>query len=318
MPPRRITEYESMKALIIGFGSIGKRHFSLLASHKSIETVSLVTSQIVRHCETFDSVQNVRQIDAFDYFVIATVTTDHLSKLQFLDQHVKGKIVLIENPLFHKPVEYNTRNTVFVGYNLRYHPLMERLFLELNNERIVFFEIVVGQYLPFWNPDRDCRSTYSASKALGGGVLRDLTHELDYLHWLFGKIRTVTGTCQTVSSLEIDAEDLVALVGTTDRGIVFNLRLDYLSRKVRRQITVYTESKTIEADLIHGEMTISQQRDSYTVLRLPVSEQNQTYVRMHDAILSCSPDIHAARFDDGMEVMRAISLIEANAANFGI
>src|SRR5690606_29956228 len=77
-----------------------------------------------------------------------------------------------------------------VAYNLRFMPSAIRL-KELLTEQIVgrihSVSIEVGQYLPDWRPATDYRKNVSACKKLGGGVLLELSHELDYLTWLFGE-----------------------------------------------------------------------------------------------------------------------------------
>ena len=47
--------------------------------------------------------------------------------------------------------------------------------------------------------------------ALGGGILLDAIHELDYLLWLLGPVASVSAELDRVSDLEIDVEDTALL-----------------------------------------------------------------------------------------------------------
>jgi predicted dehydrogenase len=46
----------------------------------------------------------------------------------------------------------------------------------------------IGQYLPGWRPESDYRICVSVQQKLGGGVLLELSHEIDYLSWIFGRV----------------------------------------------------------------------------------------------------------------------------------
>ena len=80
------------------------------------------------------------------------------------------------------------------AYNLRFLPS-----LQAYRERIQFGVIgkvlsvrcEIGQYLPSWRPGSDYRQAVSASRALGGGALLELSHEIDYLRWIFGEVAWV-------------------------------------------------------------------------------------------------------------------------------
>ncbi len=64
----------------------------------------------------------------------------------------------------------------------RHDALAERL----RGRQAITVSAYVGQDIRDWRPGRDHRTTASATQEAGGGVLRDLSHELDYLLWLFG------------------------------------------------------------------------------------------------------------------------------------
>ena len=63
--------------------------------------------------------------------------------------------------------------------------------------------IFCGSYLPNWRSNIDYRKSASAKKHLGGGVLLDLSHELDYVQWLFGKIVIEHCKSKKLSNLNI-------------------------------------------------------------------------------------------------------------------
>ena len=109
---------------------------------------------------------------------------EYLSK-----KNCKNKFVLVEKPLFSKPNKINIKkNKYYVGYNLRFNPIINFLKKKIKSKKIWSVNIFCGSYLPNWRNNIDYRKSSSAKKHLGGGVLLDLSHELDYVQWLFGKI----------------------------------------------------------------------------------------------------------------------------------
>ena len=84
-----------MKALVIGYGSIGKRHCEVLETLVQIDEICLVTSQDVAGKVCYKNLEEVSNLDKFDYFVIATPTFLHLENLKFIDERVSGKIIPI-------------------------------------------------------------------------------------------------------------------------------------------------------------------------------------------------------------------------------
>ena len=80
-------------------------------------------------------------------------------------------------------------------------------FCKLESKKIIHARIESGSYLPNWRPKQDYRSSCSAKKNLGGGVLLELSHELEYLSWIFGKPNWISAWVGKLSSLEIDVED---------------------------------------------------------------------------------------------------------------
>jgi predicted dehydrogenase len=97
-----------------------------------------------------------------------------------------------------------------VGYNLRFMKSLKK-FREILKKntigKILSIRSEVGSYLPSWRPDSDYKKSVSAIKKLGGGVLLELSHDIDYLVWLFGNVKWVSSTIHRQSNLKIDTED---------------------------------------------------------------------------------------------------------------
>jgi len=105
--------------------------------------------------------------------------------------------------------------TLLLGYNLRFLPSLLR-FHDLVKQgligRVLSVRCEVGQFLPAWRPGTDYRKGASSQRALGGGALLELSHELDYLRWIFGEIDSVKATLSRQSDFEIDVEDTAHLI----------------------------------------------------------------------------------------------------------
>ena len=101
-----------------------------------------------------------------------------------------------------------------VGYRLRFAASVREFKREVDSPRfggVLSVRAETGQYLPDWRNGRDYRATASARGESGGGVLRELSHEIDYLRWIFGDIEWLSAWCGKQSDLEIDVEDTVHL-----------------------------------------------------------------------------------------------------------
>ena len=137
-------------------------------------------------------------------------------------------------------------------------------------------------------------------------MIRDLSHELDYLTWMLGKWARVSALGGHFSSLEITSDDIFALMLDTLSCPIVMLQLNYLDRLARRFVIINTANHTIEADLIKGTIMIDRDIESFTI------ERDDTYRSMHEAILSDSTGILCS-LDEGVETLRLIAAAELAA-----
>ena len=242
-------------AIVIGHGSIGQRHVRLLQQLGC--EVAVVSRREINHTPRFETVGIALRSVKADYVVVANATSDHGPTVkQLIDNGYSGRL-LVEKPLGgdYALVRHGAFSLAAVGYNLRFHPAMAALAEELEGECLLAIQVYCGQYLPDWRPGTDYRLSYSADPGQGGGVLRDLSHELDYLLWLGGIWRRVATLGGRFSSLEIRSDDCWAMLVELERCPVASVQINYLDRPGRRQVIVNTERHTYCADLIRATLT---------------------------------------------------------------
>jgi predicted dehydrogenase len=269
-----------VKALVIGYGSIGARHARLLAELGCATAV--VSRRRVDFPIVYPDLISALSGHRPDYVVLANSTNQHHETVRELASAGFDGSVLVEKPLFDhcQPIPTVSFARFFVAYNLRFHPVILRLREILVGEKLLSVQAYVGQYLPDWRPGTDYRQSYSASAAHGGGALRDLSHELDYLGWLCGDWTVLTALGGHVSALEIDSDDLFVLLMQSERCPVVTIQVSYLDRVARRWIVINTQEHTIEADVLNGTLAINGVNETMVV------ERDQTYREMHQAMLS--------------------------------
>lgn len=293
------------KVLVVGYGSIGQRHCEVL------ESMDCDVFKVSRRQQTdksfYPSIEAALEHNEFSHIVIASETTNHLSSLQILDSLNYKNKVLVEKPIFNSiqdlPSLKNTNN-IFVGYNMRFNPLLNRLRETLKEQQVISVSAYVGQYLPDWRPGTDYRKSYSASSKAGGGVLRDLSHELDYLLWLFGPIQHVKAMGGKLSKLEIESEDIISCLAKFDHCSIANITLNYLDRDVSRFLIVNTQQDTLKIDFIEKSFKHNGEEEKLD------NDRNYAYREMHNAILNNPNDIRLCTYQEGIEVMQFIEKIE--------
>jgi predicted dehydrogenase len=263
-------------AVVVGLGSIGQRHARVLRElGYSVTTVSR------RHGGDYDSVARAIAEAHPRYAVVATETAHHAKSLRELaDAGFRGP-VLVEKPIFSSlsPVLSYPFANLAVGYNLRFHPVMTALAERLRGRTAITVSAYVGQDIRDWRPGRDHRTTASATAEAGGGVLRDLSHELDYLLWLFGPWRRVAALGGSSGARQLEVDDHLSLLLEMTGSQAVQVHMDYLDRPGIREIRINLEDETIKADVFGGRLSINGVVHDYP------SERDQTYKAMHVAAI---------------------------------
>ena len=292
-----------MKALVIGHGSIGSRHARLLAAMG--HATAVVSRRTIDVPVTFRNITEAIAEWEPDYVVIASRTNEHRDDFAALASAGFTGTLMIEKPLFdsHLQVPEHAFNAVYVAYNLRFHPLLSRFKALLDETQAHAVHAYVGQYLPDWRPGTDYRKSYSANKSQGGGVLRDLSHELDFLNWTLGGWTRLTSLGGNISELEIDSDDIYSVLFETTRCPVVSLQLNYLDTTLRREFLAMTADGSIRADLIGGTIEVGGKTGSFEVAG------DETYQAEHRAALSGDPG-DLCTLTQGLDAMRMISAIE--------
>ena len=178
------------KVVIIGFGSIGKKHFEIFKKYKLAKKIFIISSQDLKFNEKnvfLTSIRKIKKINP-DYFVISSETSKHLKVIKFIENNFKNKYVLVEKPLSNNLPNFKIKkNLIYVGYNLRFHPVIQYASNLIKNTKIISIDSICRSNLKNWRKVNYTKSS-SASKKKGGGVLLDLSHELDYIYYLFGDL----------------------------------------------------------------------------------------------------------------------------------
>lgn len=247
-----------MNVLIIGLGSIARKHIAALRNiDPEVRIYALRSSLNASEVEGVNNIHNLLDVDlAFDFVIISNPTSLHGKTVESL---LELKIPLfIEKPVFDK-LGYdelieginNSGIPNYVACNLRFLESIEYLhnYIRSNPSRTVNeVNVYCGSYLPEWRPGIDYRQCYSAIPELGGGVNIDLIHDIDYIYWIFGKPMMTRGICRNVSSLGIRAGDY-ANYSLIYPSFTASIILNYYRRDYKRTVEILFDDETWTLDI---------------------------------------------------------------------
>jgi len=294
--------HNNNRVLVVGAGSIGQRHLKNL---RTLGVEKLIACDPDR--ERLKAVEEL-QIPGFASFaesldfakpdIVLICTPPVFHTTQAIEALRIGAHVFIEKPLSDRldEVDYlidearKKSRVVQVGYNLRFNPGIKKLKQLVDDSvvgRVLWARLEVGQYLPDWRPSQDYRKSYSAKRELGGGIVLDASHEIDYAIWLLGKPSEVTCMAGKVSQLDVDVEDCATLLLRFDSGAQADIHLDFVQRSYTRCCKIVGELGTLEWDYSNREIRIF---DAATALWKTQSydlEVNDTYVAELKHFLDC-------------------------------
>lgn len=277
------------KIAFCGLGSIGKRHLQntihFLRGRGDTYQIDAIRSgnggalPAELEAELTAQYGEQEQIpDDYDVIFITNPTSRHIESIRRWQDCTRS--FFVEKPAADRIAEpdeiLHKEMICYVACPLRYTKVLQYIKNHTPYRQAYSVRAICSTYLPDWHPDEDYRKSYSAKKALGGGVAIDLIHEWDYLVWLFGKPREVKAICNKISALEIDSEDVALYLGRSD-STTYELHLDYFGREEIRMLEMFLPDDTIRADLHSGRIhfakddrtvVLSEDRDEYQTMEI--------------------------------------------------
>jgi predicted dehydrogenase len=293
-----------MRALVVGGGSIGRRHLrnlkTLGAGHLGVVETDGSRRQAV--ADELSAVSFSRLQDGLDWApsLVIVATPTHLHAEQTLEIVRAGFPVFVEKPLSHTEAGLSEiaqlveskKIVSLVGCNMRFHPgpvKVKQVLDERRLGRILFARVHTGSYLPHWRRDTDYRLNYSALVETGGGCILDCIHEIDLARWYLGEVDSVFCSSGHLSSLEIETEDVAILVCRHTAGALSEIHLDYVQRTYERGCQIVGELGSIFWDFNAGAVRwYDAASEKWTTFpQLETWEMNQMYIDEMKHFLEC-------------------------------
>ena len=324
------------RILIVGLGSAGTRHLRLAREHFPNSQIKVLRHRAHSAVPEFSDGYFSTIAEAIQFAPqIAIITNPSTFHIDIAHQLAQAEIhLLIEKPLSSslegvaRLIETckDRKSILMTGYNLRFSTSLQH-FRKLLGEGIIgdllSVRCEVGQYLPSWRPESDYRQGVSAKRELGGGALLELSHEIDYLRWIFGEVEWVRATISQQSKLEIDVEDSAHLtMGFLPNGggrqLIGTLNLDLIRHDHTRTCAVIGEKGTLRWNGLTGEVDLFEAgATSWKKLYSHKPMPDETYrIELQDFVDSIQKKkIPFVTGDDGLRVLEIIEAARISATS---
>jgi predicted dehydrogenase len=231
------------KILIVGYGSSGRRYYSIIKKIFPSIVLKIFSLSNLNKNQLF--LKNFSDIKIFrpDLSIICNPSSTRVKIIKFL-------ISLNSHLLIEKPLASNYKDVkkiikivkkkkllVKVGYNLRFLnslKVLKQIIKSNKIGKIYTVNIIAGQSLLKWRKNINYKHSVSAQKKLGGGVLLELSHEIDYGTWIFGSFNHLFSRNSKISDLRIDVEDNAQILFFSKNKHPVSINLDFFRKDKSR------------------------------------------------------------------------------------
>lgn len=238
-------------ALVVGAGSIGTRRIRHLIELgfevgicESNQERKTAAEKLFPKCTTFPSIEAALTLGDYAVGLICTLPSSHV-ELAILAANA-GMNLFIEKPLSNYFEPEKLRELVFalqnnglwakMGFSYR-HLESLREFNRALGGGIIAADFWAGQYLSEWGSF----TKYYTSKE-DGGVIRDsLSHSIDLVHWMCGKIERVTSVVGSSGTFGKSISDTATVLCEMENGAV-TVHADYFQNPRSNKIEILSSS----------------------------------------------------------------------------
>ncbi len=296
-----------MNALVIGCGSIGRRHAANLKFLGIKETAlcDLDPSRLKAMSEelevgpVFTDYKVAINESGADAVFICTPNSLHIPIA--LEALQSGKNIFMEKPISHDAqgvmqlidLVAEKDAIAMMGMCYRFHPGLLKVKELVSSGTIgkIYTALMWGgHYLPYWHPWADYRKEYSAQKRLGGGVILDSIHSLDTMRWVLGEAQEVACLYDKASDLEIDTEDIASMIFRLESGATAEVHLDYINKRNTSLFILVGEKGNIEWDYSRNTVRVYRADNKEWEEFSYEFETNDMYIAETNYFLSCLKD----------------------------
>jgi predicted dehydrogenase len=325
-----------VKVTVLGCGSIGQRHVRGVYKMRKTLGVEQITVFDINK-ERMHSIKKElggiciseslnEAIQDADTVFLCISTSAHIPVYKELKKHGSFHL-FIEKPLSHDLEgcdqlifdQSKSDKKTIVGYFLRLHPLLLEVQSMIQKKcigDIVNLRVECGAYLPLWHPWEDYRDFYMSWKVGGGGALLDISHEIDYIQWLFGDIEDIQGYFGQFSNLEITSDDLALAICKFKNGIIGEIHLDLLQHSKERFLKIVGNDGVIIADLVKDELRVYLNNEAEWSIKKFNTNFDDIYDEEYKKIFETisGQDHNLASAEDGLRTMQVIEGIRRSSS----
>jgi predicted dehydrogenase len=315
------------RALVVG-GGIGLRHLNNLRTILPETDIRLLTSH--SHLEEeYRGTELVEDLNAAKRFnpeitIVANPASLHSRVVSYLAP--TGTAFFIEKPLAASLQDaliiqnacklYSS--FVLIGYNLRFANSLKFLKEFIDSQeygQVVTVQADVGQDLRTWRLNKDYRKSVSAQSFLGGGVLLELSHEIDYLTWIFGDLHHVHSLTGSVGNLDVDVEDFAFIHFTTSSQIPISLNMDFFRSGKTRQCVIVCSNGTLKWDGIAGSVSRLLNDGTWELIKFWREDLSGTYAKEMKYFVDCvsASTTPLCNIDTAINTLKIIEKIKSEA-----
>jgi predicted dehydrogenase len=249
-----INNHSVRKLLICSQGSIGRKYTSLILDYWPEIQIGINSSKSIY--DLFEKEKINFAHSSFDECIkwkpdAVIISNPANYHIDYAIECMKKNIpVLVEKPVGignehenkkRKILDLSEHCVALVGYVLRYeesYEIIKNILFKENLGKLECCRFICSSWLPDWRKGIDYRKTVSARKELGGGVLLELSHELDLALSLLGNINLNKTILSKSGKLDIDVEDIAFMTGESKNCKEIKFELDFCSKKPIRIVTI--------------------------------------------------------------------------------
>ena len=309
--------------LIVGFGSIGKRHLdNILTNFDAKIIICTKRTDLKKYKKNGIIIENSLSKSLLykpDIAFITNETSYHVKTAIKLAK--EGVHLFLEKPLSNSMQDVKKLKKIIsekkiitqIGCNMRFHPCIMEIKKILNDKKlgkIISVQVESSSYLPDWHPYENYRNGYAARDDLGGGISLTCIHELDFLYWFFGDVDKIFSITGKFSDLDITTDDLSVMTLIFKNKIVGEVHLDYFQRPDFKSCTIKGLKGTLCWNSSSNEVKIfyRNKKSWKSEIKLSNFEKNSMYVSELKYFFICIKNKTKTMnsIDDGIKTLQII------------